>query len=258
MRYFPSFAAAAAAVAVAATAIPASAEQAGTRAMQLAQTSTAADCQILGQDFDERVMGDPDLRGQFGAQVTQDLRQLRNAAMQLERYGQIEACGAVAAAIHEISQNPGQYATGAPGQPGATDQATDPALMDRDQMLAQDREAALPYSEMRGRLRLGELIGADVRGINGESIGEVDDILMGDDTSTSYLIVAYGGFLGFGSDLSAVPLEQVQISQDLDSAYVPLSAEDLDAAPTFSRGDEGWLDDADWQERNRQFYSGTR
>jgi sporulation protein YlmC with PRC-barrel domain len=266
MKYIPSVAAAAT-VAMAVAALPAHAQQAGQaqqgqmQQQQQAQMG-AGECQVIGADFDQQIMDNPELRGQFGGQLSQQLRQMRNTARQLDRLGYTQACEAVAMAIRDIAANPQQYQQqmGATGQPMQQDQqAAQPGAMDpamQDPMLMQ--EQAMGFEEMRGRLRVGELIGADVRGVDGQSIGEVDDVVLGQDGDSSYAIVAYGGFLGFGQDLSAVPLSQVQIAADQRTIYVPLSDADLEAAPTFARGDQAWMDDPDWQARNQQFYHGTR
>lgn len=271
MRYIPSFAAAAT-VAMAVAALPAHAQQTGAGQAQQGQMQQqqqaqmgAGECQVIGAEFDQQIMGDPELRGQFGGQLSQQLRQMRNTAMQLDRLGYTEACDAVAMAIRDIAANPQAYGQqqqmGAAGQQQMQQgqqaqqaQPMDPAM--QDPMLMQ--EQAMGFDEMRGRLRVGELIGADVRGVDGQSIGEVDDIIMGQDGDSSYAIVAYGGFLGFGQDLSAVPLSQVQIAADQRTIYVPLSDADLEQAPTFARGDEAWMDDPDWQAQNQQFYTGVR
>ncbi|MDE4937162.1 PRC-barrel domain-containing protein [Francisella tularensis] len=51
------------------------------------------------------------------------------------------------------------------------------------------------------------LIGDDVVNYNGENLGEVKEIML--DTNTgevAYVVVSFGGFLGMGDKLFAVPM----------------------------------------------------
>lgn len=217
------------------------------------------DCEVVSPELNQRLAAEPELRAQYSPQLARDLRAMRNVALQLEHYGQSEACDAIAQAMQQIIDDPERNADLAARSPWAGQPATgapvDPSLGWQERQQA-EMEQARPVTELDSRLRARELIGADVRSGNGRSIGEVDDLVLGESVEESYLVVSYGGFLGFGEDLSAVPMERVQVAADLDTVYVPLTEDQLDNAPTFSRGDQDWIDDAEWRQRNEEFYSG--
>ncbi|HLS68209.1 MAG TPA: PRC-barrel domain-containing protein [Kiloniellales bacterium] len=233
-------------------------EQAPDPAQEPAATAGVTECQVVSPDLNARLAEEPQLRAEFTPQLSRDLRYMRNVAMQLERYGHTEACDAVAAAMQEMIDNPEEYQQIAARSQiegeGATGLGIDPEMTWEERQEVR-REAAVPIEQYGSRLRAGDLIGADVRGRTGSSLGEVDDLVFGEQAEDSYIIVSYGGFLGFGQDLSAVPLTLVEVTPDLDTIYVPLDQDQLEDAPTFSRGDEEVINDPDWQERNRQFYT---
>ena len=218
----------------------------------------ASECEVISPELTQRLAEEPQLRAEFSPQLSRDLRFMRNTALQLDRYGHTEACNSVAQAIQEMLDNPDEYREAAARSQlegtAATGMAADPELTWEERQQLQ-REEAQPIAELESRLRAGDLIGADVRGNEAASIGEVDDLVFGQSAEESYLIVSYGGFLGFGQDLSAVPFDRVEVTPNLNTVYVPLTQSQLEDAPTFSRGDLQMLNDPDWQERNEQFYS---
>jgi sporulation protein YlmC with PRC-barrel domain len=61
-----------------------------------------------------------------------------------------------------------------------------------------------------GAWRSSKLVGATVYNDSGQSIGTVDDLLVGDDGKISQAVVSVGGFLGIGSKLVALPYDQLK------------------------------------------------
>jgi sporulation protein YlmC with PRC-barrel domain len=86
------------------------------------------------------------------------------------------------------------------------------------------------------------LVGSDVKNLRGEDLGSVKDIMI--DTKTgkvSYLVVAFGGFMGIGDKYIAVPMEA--ISFDPGNSKIILLDENkdrLENAPGFNK--ETWPD----------------
>jgi sporulation protein YlmC with PRC-barrel domain len=66
----------------------------------------------------------------------------------------------------------------------------------------------------QGQFLASDLIGTRVVGQNNESIGDVNDVVMGRDGKAMAVIVGVGGFLGIGEKDVAIPFEQAQISFD--------------------------------------------
>jgi hypothetical protein len=60
--------------------------------------------------------------------------------------------------------------------------------------------------------RGSKIIGAPVVNDSNESIGKIDDLLIGKTDQVLYAVVSVGGFLGVGSKLVAVPFQSLQFT----------------------------------------------
>ena len=67
------------------------------------------------------------------------------------------------------------------------------------------------YTTSDGQIRLGKVVGASVYNDQNQSIGSVDDVLMGKDGKTTTAVLSVGGFLGMGSKLVSVPIDQLKV-----------------------------------------------
>ena len=80
-------------------------------------------------------------------------------------------------------------------------------------------------------MTVGELDGAAVYDSAGERVGELDDILMGEDGTSMAASLDIGGFLGMGEKDVAIPVTDLARSDD--GFMVNLSQEELEAMPEF-------------------------
>ena len=62
--------------------------------------------------------------------------------------------------------------------------------------------------------RASKLISAPVYNEQEERVGSIDDLIISPDRSVSFAIVSVGGFLGLGSRLVAIPVEQLTEQKD--------------------------------------------
>jgi hypothetical protein len=106
--------------------------------------------------------------------------------------------------------------------------------------------------------KASDLIGMEVRTAGGdEAVGSINDLLIRHDGRIEYAAVSFGGFLGMGDKLFAVPFEAIEF----------MKIGEGDAADTFARIDvneqtlrdrkgfdqDNWPDEAD-----RAFLTGSR
>jgi sporulation protein YlmC with PRC-barrel domain len=63
-------------------------------------------------------------------------------------------------------------------------------------------------------IRASQLIGQDIKNSKGDNVGEIKDLVIDSSGKIRYAAVTYGGFLGVGSKLFAVPFEAFQVRQD--------------------------------------------
>ncbi|APD50762.1 PRC-barrel domain-containing protein [Francisella hispaniensis] len=94
------------------------------------------------------------------------------------------------------------------------------------------------------------LIGDDVVNYDGESLGEVKEIML--DTNTgevAYVVVSFGGFLGMGDKLFAVPMTAFEIDTANKQFKLDKSKEELKQAPGFDKNN--------WPETNSEYWIGS-
>ena len=98
-------------------------------------------------------------------------------------------------------------------------------------------------------VRVSQLMGANIQNSRGENVGEIEDIVL-DATSgkVRYAAVTYGGFLGLGDKLFAVPFQAFKVQrQSADSNEYTLvlnvTQEQLEGAQGFN--EDNWPNFAD-------------
>ncbi len=109
-------------------------------------------------------------------------------------------------------------------------------------------------STMRGGYSIlgSKLIGKDVKNAQGEDIGEVKDIMLDSTGKVRYVAVAYGGFLGLGDKMHAVPLSAFQFKRDKDMFF-----DDTELILNVTKEqlkDEPGFDDNHWPDMDSETY----
>jgi sporulation protein YlmC with PRC-barrel domain len=101
-------------------------------------------------------------------------------------------------------------------------------------------------------IRASQLIGMNIQNDRGDNVGQVNDLVIdGNSGRVRYAAVTYGGFLGVGGKMFAVPFEAFKVQQDADDRdehvlVLNVTQEQLEGAEGFD--EENWPDFA-----NRQF-----
>jgi sporulation protein YlmC with PRC-barrel domain len=98
-------------------------------------------------------------------------------------------------------------------------------------------------------IRASQLTGMDIVNSRGQDVGEVHDVVLDGETGRlRYLAVTYGGFLGIGDKLFAVPYEAFRFQVDPDDAddYVfvlDVTKQQMEGAQGFDQ--DNWPNFAD-------------
>lgn len=105
--------------------------------------------------------------------------------------------------------------------------------------------------------RASKIIGTDVKNPSGDNLGGIKDLVLDPiNGNIVYAVVSYGGVLGMGSKLFAIPWSVLRWSQDKDYYVLDMDKETLKKAPGFDR--EHWPDSSNKWEQQReeinQFY----
>lgn len=84
-------------------------------------------------------------------------------------------------------------------------------------------------------LRVDWITGTRVTSPDGESIGNVNDLILDGETGEmSAAILSVGGFLGIGAKQIAVDWSELQIDHDANEISLDMTREEADAAPEYA------------------------
>jgi len=124
---------------------------------------------------------------------------------------------------------------------------TDQARTNQTQV--QNRTDTLSRDPNKQSWRASEIIGMDVRGRAGDDeIGEISDVMIGAEGKIVYAAVSFGGFLGLGEKLFAVPWDAVQFvreGQDEDDVYARIDVTEQQLRTKRGFNEDRWPTEAD-------------
>ncbi|HYG90854.1 MAG TPA: PRC-barrel domain-containing protein [Azospirillum sp.] len=104
---------------------------------------------------------------------------------------------------------------------------------------AVDKGVALPttaFDKLNTSLRASQLLGATVYSPDGQTIGEIKEMLISPETiAVDAVVVSVGGFLGVGDKTIAVPMEKLYRGQE-NRLTLDASKDQLKAAPQYDYG----------------------
>ena len=115
-----------------------------------------------------------------------------------------------------------------------------------------------PEKRYRRVLSASTLAGDSVKNPAGEDLGEVDEIMIDIPTGkVAYAVLSFGGFLGMGNKLFAVPWSALRVDEDSKNFILDVDRNKLENAPGFDQND--WPDMADpaWGARIDTYYEET-
>jgi sporulation protein YlmC with PRC-barrel domain len=88
-----------------------------------------------------------------------------------------------------------------------------------------------------GDVQASDLIGAAVKSASGESIGEVEDLIVTSAANVTSAVISTGGVLGVGAKKVAIPYKELSIAPDGHALFLNLTEEELQARPAFDADD---------------------
>lgn len=111
----------------------------------------------------------------------------------------------------------------------------------------------------RRNLSTSTLLGDDVVNGQGEDLGEIEDFMIDlPDGRIDYAVLSFGGFMGMGDKLFAVPFELLNVDFENKRVVLDVPKERLENAPGFDEDD--WPDTSEeaWHTRIHEHYGTTR
>lgn len=103
-----------------------------------------------------------------------------------------------------------------------------------------------------------DIVGVDVKNQEKDDLGQIEAVILDKQTGrVAYLVLSFGGFLGMGEKLFALPWNAITHDPNEDYFILNRSKESLKNAPGFNK--EHWPDMADqkWGRTISDYY-GTR
>lgn len=85
-------------------------------------------------------------------------------------------------------------------------------------------------------VKASEVTGVDVKNLAGENLGKINEVVIDKaQGKVSYLVLNFGGFLGFGNKFFAVPWNMFAYNEEEDCFILNLNKEQLKDAPGFDK-----------------------
>ncbi len=108
---------------------------------------------------------------------------------------------------------------------------------------------------VRNVMSASTLTGDGVVNEKGEDLGKIEEIMIHIDSGKiAYAVLSFGGILGIGDKLFAIPWEALSLDEDRKEFILNVDKEKLDNAPGFDK--DHWPDMADpnWRQQIYSYY----
>jgi sporulation protein YlmC with PRC-barrel domain len=104
-------------------------------------------------------------------------------------------------------------------------------------------------------LSAGTLKGTDVVNPRGENLGKLEEIMLDlDSNRVSYAVLSFGGFMGLGDKLFAIPWQAFTVNTDEEQLILNIDKETLKNAEGFDKNNWPDFSSPEWHERTYQQY----
>lgn len=102
------------------------------------------------------------------------------------------------------------------------------------------------------------LAGDKIRNRKDEDLGKLEDIMLDVDSgSIAYGVLSFGGFLGMGNKLFAIPWQQLKLDAVNKCLILDVEKETLESAPGFDKDNWPNFADREWGATIHKHYSAT-
>lgn len=107
-------------------------------------------------------------------------------------------------------------------------------------------------------LSASTLTGDRVVNSYGEDLGKVEDFMLDlENGRIRYAVLSFGGFLGVGDKLFAIPPEALRVDTENERVILEMDRTRLENAPGFDKDDWPDTTEPDWQVEVYQYYGAT-
>ncbi|MDF2530157.1 MAG: PRC-barrel [Gammaproteobacteria bacterium] len=108
---------------------------------------------------------------------------------------------------------------------------------------------------VRSLMTASQLIGQNVINSQDEDIGKIKELVIGlSSGKITYAVLSFGGFLGMGDKLFAVPFHLLKINPKKDFVILDIEKSKLENAPGFDKHHWPDLNEPKWAESIEKYY----
>lgn len=91
------------------------------------------------------------------------------------------------------------------------------------------------------------MIGDSIRNPEGKDLGKLEELMLDvDEGCVAYAVLSFGGFLGIGNKLFAIPFEALELRADEHAFTLDIDEETLENAPGFDKDNWPKTIDREW------------
>jgi sporulation protein YlmC with PRC-barrel domain len=112
-----------------------------------------------------------------------------------------------------------------------------------------------PDRKFRSVLAASTLAGDSVRNAAGEDLGKIDEIMIDIPSGrVAYAVLSFGGFLGMGDKLFAVPWSALKVDEDDKCFILNVDKRTIEQAPGFDKNNWPDMSDISWGTQMSSYY----
>ena len=112
-----------------------------------------------------------------------------------------------------------------------------------------------PDKRYRSVLSASTLAGDAVRNAAGEDLGKIDEIMIDIPSGrVAYAVLSFGGFLGMGDKLFAVPWSALKVDEDEKCFVLNVDRNTIEQAPGFDKNNWPDMSDTRWGTEISNYY----
>jgi sporulation protein YlmC with PRC-barrel domain len=108
--------------------------------------------------------------------------------------------------------------------------------------------------QSQGMNRANEILGKSIENIQGEELGDVEDIIFDNQGNVTYIVLSRGGFLGVGVELVPIPFDGQRVTIREDVIIMDIDQQRLEGPPTIGSREWEKLEDQEFQQNVRGYY----
>jgi sporulation protein YlmC with PRC-barrel domain len=138
------------------------------------------------------------------------------------------------------------------GQAAVPDDAGQSAMAgDRTQVEEQTNAAGLSDAEF---LKTSDIIGRTIVSGQGEDLGSIEDLIIGDDGRVQYLILSRGGVMGMGDEFVPIPWIAADLRVQEDRLISSLDLQTIENAPSLNSEELANFGSPEFEQEVHGFY----